>query len=77
MSLTLDILEQMFKRRDGSWGHTALVGNDASIVFNGLSSQGTWDVYRPDIMYARKVGVFATEWAAQEFVKANGWDLVK
>jgi hypothetical protein len=78
MSLVLDILnEQMFQRRDKTWGHTILVGNDAQISFDGLSSQGGYDVYRPDGMYAKKVGSFATLWGAEQFVKANGWDLVK
>ena len=67
----------MKQRRDGTWGHTQIVGNDARLLFDPTFAYGSWNVYRPDGMYAKKVMTFATEQAAVEFIQNNKWDLVR
>ena len=66
----------MIKRRDGTYGHTAIIDNDARLLFDPTFAYGSWDVYRPDGMYAKKVMTFATRDAALDYIKSNGWDAV-
>jgi hypothetical protein len=64
----------LVKRKDGTFGHTDLCGNDARITFDPTFSYGSWDVYRPDGLYAKKVGTFATREAAETFIAIHGWN---
>ncbi len=66
----------MIKRRDGTYGHTSIVGNDAHLLYDATFSYGSWDVYRPDGMFAKRIMTFQTREAAVEYIQSNGWDIV-
>ncbi len=61
--------------RDGRWSHHGIAYDQCEIVFNGLSSIGVYQVYRPDGLFAKVVGTFAVEETAKAYCAAEGWEV--
>ncbi len=65
----------LVKDRDGKQSYHGMAHDQVSIQFNNMSSVGTYEVYRPDGLYAKVVGTFRVKGTAEAFCKENGWEV--